>query len=192
MIKCEVCGAELKRDKNQQRRNKHNFCSRKCYEVWWKKNVLGSGEKNHKWKPKTEIKCACCGKKFNVSAYMANTAKFCSRSCSAKYYFTGSNNPQWKGGVTEFNDKFRKSEEYKQWRADVYKRDNWTCQECGYKGRQLVAHHIKKFADYPELRLELSNGITLCRKCHASIENPQRSYVGLASARRYDPISMAT
>jgi 5-methylcytosine-specific restriction endonuclease McrA len=57
--------------------------------------------------------------------------------------------------------------EYKRWRFDVYLRDNFTCQMCGDKrGGNLQAHHIKPFADYPDLRFEVSNGITLCKKCH--------------------------
>ena len=37
---------------------------------------------------------------------------------------------------------------------------------CGNVGGYLNAHHIKKFSEYPELRFELSNGMTMCRDCH--------------------------
>lgn len=61
----------------------------------------------------------------------------------------------------------RYSVQYKRWRFDVYSRDKFTCQKCGdKKGGNLNAHHIKPFADYPELRFEVSNGITLCKTCH--------------------------
>lgn len=61
----------------------------------------------------------------------------------------------------------RHSTEYKQWRKDVFFRDKFTCQHCGdNKGGNLVAHHIKPFADFPKLRLEAENGLTLCTDCH--------------------------
>lgn len=37
-----------------------------------------------------------------------------------------------------------------------------TCQ----KGGKLNADHIKRFADFPTLRLDISNGRTLCECCH--------------------------
>lgn len=80
---------------------------------------------------------------------------------------SGTKNGNWKGGVTPENLKIRTSVEYNLWRDSVYHRDYWTCQDCGkHCGKDIVAHHIKSFADYPELRTSIENGVTLCRKCH--------------------------
>lgn len=53
-----------------------------------------------------------------------------------------------------------------EWSRLVMERDNFRCVECD-KGSDLQAHHIKEWADYPELRFDLNNGKTLCRKCHS-------------------------
>ena len=58
-----------------------------------------------------------------------------------------------------------------EWRNAVYKRDDYTCQDCQIKGKRLNAHHIKGFKDYPELRFDLDNGITLCVDCHKKTDN---------------------
>ena len=61
---------------------------------------------------------------------------------------------------------YRNTPEYKKWREGVFERDHYTCQNCYQKGGDLNAHHIKKFKDYPKLRYEKHNGITLCVPCH--------------------------
>jgi hypothetical protein len=72
----------------------------------------------------------------------------------------------WKGGITPINAKIRNSIEFRLWREAVFARDNWTCQRYGIKGGKLHPHHIKNFADYPELRFAIDNGITFSEKAH--------------------------
>lgn len=73
----------------------------------------------------------------------------------------------WKGGITPINNKLRGGIEYKLWESRVRDKDNNKCVRCGEKRKsKLVAHHIKNFAQYPELRLIVDNGITFCKECH--------------------------
>jgi 5-methylcytosine-specific restriction endonuclease McrA len=74
---------------------------------------------------------------------------------------------RWEGGLTPINAVIRHSDEYNAWRTAVFERDHYTCQECGDSmGGNLNAHHSKPFSQYPELRLDVDNGVTLCEKCH--------------------------
>ena len=61
------------------------------------------------------------------------------------------------------------------WVNAVLSRDKATCQHCGVKDGELNAHHIKSYKDYPALRFELSNGMTLCVKCHWNVHAVQRA-----------------
>ena len=81
------------------------------------------------------------------------------------------NNPNWKGGKGRESKILYGSRMYKQWRRQVFQRDNYFCQFCGIKGTYLEAHHIKSWADYPELRFDLNNGMTLCKECHRKTDN---------------------
>jgi len=91
----------------------------------------------------------------------------------------GKASPRYKNGkYTAEKKRYWSTSEYQQWRKAVYERDNYTCQKCGDdKGGNLNAHHIKPWADFPKLRYVVSNGITLCVKCHriahSSITGPQ-------------------
>lgn len=85
--------------------------------------------------------------------------------------FRGENNPQWKGGITPEVTRIRDSKEYDQWRILVFTRDNYICQKCGAHSEKghavtLEAHHMDCFADFPEKRLDVDNGITFCKGCH--------------------------
>lgn len=80
----------------------------------------------------------------------------------------GKDNPNWKGGITPIHISIRASKEYKLWRKEVYERDGYKCIKCGVlgNGKNLNADHIKPFSKYPDLRLDISNGRTLCIDCH--------------------------
>jgi len=77
----------------------------------------------------------------------------------------------WQGGITSVNTKIRRSLEYKKWRMAVLIRDNFACQFCRIRGVYLIAHHIKSFAKYSELRFDINNGVTLCENCHSLTDN---------------------
>lgn len=51
------------------------------------------------------------------------------------------------------------------WKYTVLVRDNWKCVKCE-SDENLSAHHIKSFSKFPDERLNVDNGATLCLKCH--------------------------
>jgi len=83
-----------------------------------------------------------------------------------KPHLRGDKHWNWQGGISLENDKIRHSIESKLWQGSIFGRDGYTCQKCKIKGCYLVAHHIQNFAQCPELRTSIENGITFCRDCH--------------------------
>lgn len=91
----------------------------------------------------------------------------------------------WRGGITLLTKQIRNCFKYRQWRSDVFTRDNFTCQYHGVKGGNLNAHHIKEFSIIMrenkiktiidalacEELWNINNGRTLCKKCHDKIKN---------------------
>ena len=94
----------------------------------------------------------------------------------------GELNPTWNGGITSLRTKIRGHFKYRQWRSDIFTRDNFTCVLCGdNRGGILNAdHYPKTFADifyqYNIKSIEdalnceefwnINNGRTLCVPCH--------------------------
>jgi hypothetical protein len=90
----------------------------------------------------------------------------------------------WKGGRATLNMIIRRCSKYKWWVRQVFIKDDFTCKKCKKKGGRLEADHYpktfseimdkKKITTY-EQALEcselwdISNGRTLCRKCHRKI-----------------------
>jgi len=137
-----------------------------------KMSLAHKGEKSYLWKGgRIKVKCAWCGKEKMVDPYKLKKQKnfFCNKKCLGKWeskYMTQEKASNWQGGITPQNAIIRSSIEYRLWRKAVYERDNWICQKCGESGGKLNAHHINNFADYPEIRFAIDNGVTLCKKCH--------------------------
>jgi len=86
----------------------------------------------------------------------------------------------WKGGITPLRISIRECFQYRQWRSDIFTRDDFTCQICGKRGGKINADHIKSFSlilaenyirtiedalDCEEL-WNINNGRTLCEDCH--------------------------
>lgn len=79
----------------------------------------------------------------------------------------GASAPGYIDGKSTERYGLRASSEIKRWRYDVFARDGFACCHCGEdRGGNLNAHHILPFAKYPAFRLDLENGITLCKGCH--------------------------
>ena len=157
--KCPICGREFYRSAS---RKSAKYCSRRCA---YRGLIRGA-----------PLRCAICGKEYYrpPSQIKWRGSNYCSYACKGKAMsFTqrGSNSPSWKGGVSTENHLLRASKRWKEWREAIFRRDNYICQDCGVRSGNgkavfLVPHHIKSFAQYPELRFEVSNGITVCEQCH--------------------------
>jgi len=170
IVVCKNCGRQFTIPKS--RVGRITTCSKNCSIEWRRKNY-----KPPRAGRSVEVRCEYCGRTFRTKlSYRLNGKyRFCSRECYLKYRrehpeeYGGENHWNWKGGISKSNRELRRREEYIKWRDAVFRRDNWTCRICGYKGHDIVAHHILDFHKYPELRFDLDNGITLCRSCHKKI-----------------------
>lgn len=89
--------------------------------------------------------------------------------------------PNWKGGISKNTVLIRNCFKYRQWRSDIFTRDDFTCVLCNKRGDHIEAdHYPKSFAqiinEYNIRSVEeaisceelwnINNGRTLCKKCH--------------------------
>ena len=120
-------------------------------------------------------------KKINYSIKNWVKAKYCSLKCRGIgdrgkpgywlgkkrdcYWMKGNKNHTWKGGITGKDDKerlkFRRTMQ-----KLIFERDNYSCKNCGKRGRDLQVDHIQSWAKFKELRFDFDNCRTLCDKCH--------------------------
>lgn len=95
------------------------------------------------------------------------------QSIALKKFVASGRHHLWKGGIAHLNDTERHTHmatfEYRNWRKLVFERDKYICQICGKTNTELNAHHIMGYAEHEQTRLDIANGITLCKKCHISV-----------------------
>lgn len=122
------------------------------------------------------VNCAECGISFMRQRSEVHRRKnsFCGFPCRnigiAKRQ-SGDNSWLWRGGKTSEDKRLRNSYLVANWRKEVFKRDNYTCQICLKPSSKLprsslTADHIQPWSLFPELRFDLDNGRTLCLDCH--------------------------
>ena len=82
--------------------------------------------------------------------------------------FIGESSPRWIKDRTKLSNYGKKNGfEYAKWRKEVYTRDNWKCKiNNGDCIGRIEAHHILNWKDFPKLRYDINNGITLCHYHH--------------------------
>lgn len=183
-LKCLQCNKEFKGYQG----NPNKYCSRQCMAIFqWSKPEYRkhmsdvhkgqvSGSKGKHWKLSEESKQKMKGRVSNMGMLGKKHSKETREKLSLAH--TGTKKP-WASLRGELNHNYikdrslikrqeeRNSPLDKQWKYNVYKRDNFKCKmlnsDC--KGR-IEAHHILSWKNYPELRFIINNGITLCHFHH--------------------------
>lgn len=117
----------------------------------------------------TPMKYRCeCGSIDKISFAHFKNGDFC-HSCAIKKR-SGTNHYKYNPNLTDeermYNDTRTDKAEYRRWRKEIFKKDNYTCQKCFTRGCLLNAHHIRNWIDNIDERYEISNGITFCKVCH--------------------------
>lgn len=172
---CKICGKEIKTYPSLNQR----FCSVQCRNISHRKRI-----KTH---------CLSCNKEFEYRP--SHNRKYCSLKCrdshkefierraktqfkkgdirisdKNNYWFgkdlSGANNARYKGENCKRKEQ-RNDPLYVWWTKQVKKRDKNVCKinnkDCsGYN----IVHHILGWTEFPELRYEINNGITLCQAHH--------------------------
>ena len=180
MVPCSVCGKLVLRLRYEIEQQKNVYCSNKC---------KGVGKR----KPRIEIVCAFCGKKIAKLQWHIDKSNnnYCSSRCNNKSKVTGRYkfceicgkefwafvSAEKRGAAAHCSQECAniatRSESYdpysrknnKRWASEVKKRDGYVCQLC-FSSEALHAHHVLSWKDYPKLRFDVNNGVTLCEGCH--------------------------
>jgi 5-methylcytosine-specific restriction endonuclease McrA len=151
------------------------YCSLPCH------NAAKRGSKKardaQKWEKRA---CKLCGATFAIRRAATREqgyGTFCSRRCTDLFARTrrGEHSPKWKGGRDRKRQHLMQHAQYKDWRAAVFARDDYTCRDCGVRGGTLNAHHRLTWRAHPDLRYDVSNGVTLCVPCHKAVHRGSAS-----------------
>lgn len=147
---CLICGKE--------------FISQKCFDRKYCSHLCANRSRPDRG-GKIVLKCVICSKEFTPKrrGFYGRQTKFCSEKCKAISQ-SKEKHWNWKGGISKNHR--RETKEYIEWRNAVYRKDKFTCQACKKHCKDIVAHHIKSWNNFPELRFNINNGLVLCRSCH--------------------------
>src|SRR3990167_10642088 len=157
--KCLNCETEFRTGR------KHTgikYCSRSCWRIHWK------GKNTHMWGRLGE-------KSWNFGKKLSEEHKK-KISKSRKGKNVGIQNHKWVVDRTLLTKKQERNDSaYKEWRKNVWIRDNFKCKIKNFDcGGRIESHHILSWIKFPELRYEVNNGITLCHFHHPFKEEDEK------------------
>ena len=155
---CETCGKVFYVSPFRLRQADKHFCSSGC------KGLSIRLVEFQKTCPECEVDFT---RREGETAGNWQKRKYCSQECAWKAapppVLSGDSNPKFKGDEAR---RKQSREGQSAWRKGVLARDKYTCQNCNAKDVPLQAHHILSYEDFPDKRLDVDNGLTLCTPCH--------------------------
>lgn len=176
---CDVCGNSFTRHEYELNRYDATLCSKECvgkFTMQTAETDFGYGNR----KGRASFRCLNCGNVITTTPAKARDRLYCSRECYGQS-ITGADHPNWRGGHKEHY-----GPGWDRVRELAIRRDGGKCTNCGKTrheeregvGMDLVVHHIvprRHFLAHPNKSLrdanKLPNLLTLCRHCHAEVEN---------------------
>lgn len=163
-VTCSNCEKPFIKKLSQVMNN--NYCSMECVAVSVSERQSGN------FMAREEVICTYCkGSIFRLKSQLNAKHFFCDKDClrlGIGDTRRGAKSSCYKPELTkEDRIRDRNYEEYRNWRKEVYKRDNYTCKVCHEsKSGELNAHHLYSYTSFPELGVDVDNGVTLCIPCH--------------------------
>jgi 5-methylcytosine-specific restriction endonuclease McrA len=168
-VKCEICGKIFLRHLCNLK-YKRIFCSQDC------------ANKREKSNSKLLVLCSWCNQPIQRWPYQKSKNHFCSSVCFGKWNSVNrikENSANWRGGIWYNRISILLLSKYRKLRRMVIDMDK-KCVICNSNNR-LEVHHILERREYPQLALDITNMITLCKSCHCKIHYKENLWVGYFS-----------
>ena len=138
-----------------------------------------------------DVECDCCKEHLKVQYNAYNRYKreekyYCGK-CASKLFNSGENNYLYNPNITDEERELKRNySEYLEFVKSVMARDNYTCQCCGHDSHEdytyLEVHHLYGYAGFPEYRIDQTQAVTLCKKCHKAFHNWHHEKFGYANS----------